>query len=341
MFEIFNRKLSSAIPLIATQLSQGVINHSCALINIPKSFSQQLVENVSVQIPQGSTIFKPTTLKNIKSQEQMFDDLLSKFPEVKAQIEAVKKQSIILIKGLKTPELEMPKIPQSKFDVEKLYKYKELKIAEIIAGLMIEKFLNIHEMPESFNLIYPSQEDIDKTNSFSSNRELLWHADGWGSNPQKNVALFCLVGNQSAITEVISSKQIIDYFVENKKEHLLQVLQENFYIKTGGEEYIYPQAPIIDEVGNIRFSEYGIFQKTGSLEDIKIGNEAIKELKLALKTIAPALSLSMQNGDLLIIDNLQNLHRRTTAEGMPAMNPSQANSRLLLRAVLDEWKRGK
>jgi hypothetical protein len=331
MFRFFTRNLFSA-----TQLTSGAINHRVSAIQVPKEFSKELVDKISTQIPVGAKNFKPTTLQNINSQNEIFNDLLDKFPQLKKQIDESKDFPIILIQGLKTPELEMSKIPKSKYQEDEIYKNPEIKIGEIMAGLMMQKFINIYSNVQAFNLIYPTTEDIGRTDSFASDRELSWHSDGWGSYPEKNVALFCVVGNDSAITEVITSRQIIDHFVENKKEHLLKYLAKDFHIYSGGEEHIVPQAKILDEKGNIRFSEYGRFESSAFWEDRKVSEEAIKELKIALKKISPALSHSMENGDILIVDNLQNLHRRTTLEGSPSMDPSRGSSRLLLRANLEE-----
>jgi hypothetical protein len=331
MFKALARQFFSS-----TSLVSGAINHGVSKIVVPREFSEELVKNISSQIPLGAKSFKPTTLENIKSQQEMFDVLLEKFPHLKKQIADSKDSPIILMQGLKTPQLEMSKIPISLYDSDSVFKHQEIKISEIVAGLMIKKFQNIDPQSQAFNLIYPTIEDIGRTDSFASDRELSWHNDGWGSCLEKNVALFCVVGNDSAITEVITSQQIIDYFVENKKERLLKCLFEDFYIKSSGQEFMTPQAKIIDDKGNIRFSEYGEFEPATFGDNRKNSEEAIKELKIALKKISPALSHSMENGDILIVDNLQNLHRRITPEGSPSMHPSRGSSRLLLRAHLEE-----
>jgi hypothetical protein len=64
--------------------------------------------------------------------------------------------------------------------------------------------------------------------------------------------------------------------------------------------------------------------------------EAIKELNNALHKIVPKMSLALENGDILIIDNFKNLHRRITSEGSPSMNPATGSSRLLIRGNLTE-----
>jgi hypothetical protein len=334
MFRTFANKFFST-----TSLVSGAINPWVSRIRVPEEFSAKLVENVISKIPSGATSFKPTTLKHIQSQRKMFDDLLEKFPQLKKQFEEAKDSPIIFISGLKTPELAMEKIPTSQYRSDSVYKYPEIKMSEIAAGLIITQFQDIYPQGRAFDLIYPTIENVDRVDSSLSDKKLECHSDGWGSFPEKNVALFCVTGNDSAITEVINSKQIIDYFVENKKEHLLKILGEYFHIYSGGEEYAVPLDKILDANGNIRFSNYGIF--VNSSGSTKEANEAIDELKKAIETINPAFSSAMKNGDVLIIDNLKNLHRRITAEGKPSMDPSQANSRLLLRAVLDEWKRGK
>ena len=331
MFRIFTRNLFSS-----TQLSSGIINHGVFTIKVPKEFSKELVDKISSKIPSGVKNFKPTTLQNINSQQEMFDDLLEKFPHLKKQIADSKDSPIILMQGLQIPQLEMSKIPKSKYQEDEIFKNPEIKISEIVAGLVMQKFVNIYKKGQAFNLIYPTIEDIGRTDSFASDRELSWHNDGWGSCLEKNVALFCVVGNDSAITEVITSQQIIDYFVENKKERLLKYLTKDFHIYSGAEEFLVPQGQILDEKNNIRFSEYGKFEPATFGDNRKNSEEAIKELKIALKKISPVLSHSMKNGDILIVDNLQNLHRRITPEGSPSMDPSRSSSRLLLRANLEE-----
>jgi hypothetical protein len=235
----------------------------------------------------------------------------------------------------------MEKIPKSKYQEDDLYKYPEIKVSEIMAGLMIEKFAKIYKNGQAFNFIYPTNEDRGRFDSFASDRELKWHADGWSSNPENKVALFCLVGNESAITEVVSAQQIIDYFVENKKERLLDELKKDFMISSGGEDFSFFQAPIIDKDDNIRFSEYGLFEPASYGEHRKIMQEAIKELNNALHKIVPKMSLALENGDILIIDNFKNLHRRITSEGSPSMNPATGSSRLLIRGNLTEEQKTK
>ncbi|NCA28414.1 MAG: hypothetical protein EBS92_03975 [Proteobacteria bacterium] len=311
-------------------------------IDAPPKFSEDLINyqlsSTSLTSQPSLTIksFKPTSLLHIESQQDFFEGLLAKYPEFKEQIEKASNSPIVLISGLKVPEIPQSMVPKLKYDFKKIYNCQQTKIAELVAGLVVNRFVKFSDKNKIFDTIYPTQDDADRKDSFASSKELLWHNDGWAHDPEGQVALFCVNGNKSAITEVISSQQIIDYFKSNHKEHLLNSLQGDFEIVAGGEEYIRQQAKILDG-DKIRYAKYGKFIPTNTNKtEFKQSLEAISELNKCLEYIAPALSLSLQNGDLLIIDNAKNLHRRKTADGETPMEPG---TRLLLRGRIEDYRK--
>ncbi len=313
-------------------------------IDTPPQFSKELVniivDKINNHLSSISLIkkFKPTSSLHIESHQEFFEGLLNKYPEFKEQINQASNSSVILISGLKVPELPESMVPKLKYDFKKIYNCQQTKIAELVAGLMINRFVNFSDKYKIFDAIYPTIDDVDRNDSFASSKELLWHNDGWAHDPEGQVALFCVNGNKSAITEIISSKQIVDYFKSNDKEHLLKALQYDFKIDLGGEEYILPRVKILDlDNDMIRYAKYGRFIPTSvDKKDFNQSLEAISELNKCLENIEPSLSLSLQNGDLLLIDNTKNLHRRKTADGQLAMKPA---TRLLLRARIEDERK--
>lgn len=309
-------------------------------INAPQQFSQDLVDKLQNQFSSSSLLtiknFKPTSYKHIESQQDFFEKLLNKYPEFKQQIEQASNSSIVLISGLKVPDLLDGEVPTSKYEANQIYNYPQTRIAELVAGLMVNKFVNFSDHSRIFDAIYPTNQDVDRNDSFASSKELLWHNDGWARDLEGQVALFCINGNKSAITEVINSQQIVDYFKSNNKEHLLMALRDDFEIVAGGEEYFRQRAKILDS-DKIRYAKYGKFISLKVDKKMRHeAKEAIDELNKCLENIVPALSLSLQNGDLLLIDNTQNLHRRKTAEGQQIMKPG---TRILLRARIEDERK--
>jgi len=309
-------------------------------INAPQQFSQDLVNKLQCQFSSTSLSiiknFKPTSYQHLESQQDFFEKLLNKYPEFKQQIEQASNSSIVLISGLKVPDLLDGEVPTSKYEANQIYNYPQTKIAELVAGLMVNKFVNFSDRRRIFDAIYPTNQDVDRNDSFASSKELLWHNDGWAQDPEGQVALFCINGNKSAITEVINSQQIIDYFKSHNKEHLLMALHDDFEIVAGGEEYFRQRAKILDS-DKIRYAKYGKFISLRGDKKLRHeAKEAIDELNKCLENIVPALSLSLQNGDLLLIDNTKNLHRRKTADSESAMKPG---SRLLFRARIEDSRK--
>jgi hypothetical protein len=309
----------------------------------PSQFSERLSKSLQEQISSFSATlspsvkvakFNPTSKKDIQSQRYLFENLLSEYPDFKKQIEEARNSSIVLISGLKVLTVPQDGIPTSIYRSEEAYKYSETKVAEIVAGLILEKFVEIDKNQNAFNLIYRADEDIGKNNSYASDKEILWHNDRWESQPEGQVALFCVNGNESVITEIITVEQIIDYFKSNNMEDLLKALQDDFIIQSSNEEYFKNTAKIIDK-DQIRYAQYGSF-KSKEIDKAKFSNAmtAISELNKCLENIAPIFGKALENGDFLLIDNNRNIHRRKTADGKLPMKP---RSRFVLRGnIVDE-----
>jgi len=324
--KIFFNQSSRFLPILAINsraFSSAPTHFPPAVYNLhlPQQFSHNLFEHYQRQIPAHALLFKPTTGRDIASQQLVWQKLIHDYPQFHQQIQEAKDSPIIVIDGIKIPKIDPSKIPSTKYSEQDLHLYPELKLAEIVAGLVMSQIVDL-EKDKAFNFIFPTLEGKGYNFKFDSDGELIWHNDGWLNGADEVVALCAIKGNQSAITKIITAQQIEDYFKSNDKENLLKVLAQDFQIKAVDDDFVTNYGPILKD-GKLRYAQYGNFVASSAIE-----KEALNFLNQALNQINPALEISLQNGQALIIKNQQALHARAIING----ENIAPQSRLLLRA---------
>lgn len=315
-------------------------------------FPKQSAERFSKQIKdyyQSSKDIKPLTkddvilwsdilTETIKKTEPQFLDYLHNLRQNKPLITS--------ITGLPINELEPSEIPHTIQASESQDFAHKIRPSEITITAIAEIFgINVedHNSPNETKLvdyIVPLKHKKNMHNDFRSEQEMGYHTDGWLQEKSANfVLLLCVVSNKRFITEIITTNQIIDYFIENGHEDLLERLANDYYPKPFIESPQKIKLPILDEDRNINFSTYGEFEPTNKTKS----SAEIYILQKALMELVPNFSKSLEISQLIILDNKKSIHGRkllpesvNDEEEKPNTKPNIIEKRLLARTSGNE-----
>ncbi|MFM7557086.1 MAG: hypothetical protein ACKO46_00760, partial [Alphaproteobacteria bacterium] len=185
---------------------------------------------------------------------------------------------------------------------------------------------------EIFRAIYPTLESQGSVSKFDSDKDLLWHNDGWLKATDELTILAGVKGHEAVKTKVILAEQIIEYFKKKGKEEELKHLTSLTTIAEHSQDFDFEYGKIIDpKTQEIRFSQYGTFAQHNADSKQK---QAVELLKQFLNEVDPIFCESLQSGDLLILQNKHSLHARESSESLIS------GERLLLRARVEEGEVG-
>lgn len=284
---------------------------------------------------------KPLNKKSIQLWGQNLQDTLKQNDPhfLDYILESHEKRPLITsITNLPTPELKLEDIPRKIADLKKQNFIKTIRPAEIflasivdILGIEIEQ---TNDYQKFFDYLVPLEEYKKNISSFQSEKTLKWHIDGWKfGGTTEHIALFCVANNQkNTITEIITTNQITDYFINNGRQDLLDKLAQDYSTGPSDLNPIGEQHPILDEKGNINYASYGRFQPVYSIFSTKLGEE-IKFLEEALKTITPTLSERLDPGKIVLLNNKKTIHQKKVGGGSE-QNPSKILNTKDVRVVI-------
>lgn len=312
-------------------LSNSAQRHltTVARIEIPKSVSEEFAHEIQKIYPSSnpalrvkpfskkeSEVWNAGLVKIIESNEPSF------FEELKES--QLTKPSATILSGITIPDFPKEQIPTAlkDEDEESLKRMARASEISILAYSSLLGFVpNDYVQGYLTSLIYTIAECSKDPSSYrSSSADLKWHNDGWkGGEPFPIVSLMGIIGNKSAKTKIISSEDIIEYFLNNNQKELLETLNQFCY--TDPDDYEYKQTKILDpKTRRIAYAQYGNFTPVhGSISKLE---EAISFLNQALHEITPQ-TIEISTGVLALIDNLHSSHSR---EG-------DAQGRLLIRSL--------
>lgn len=283
---------------------------------------------------------RPLTLKEAEAGFATLDHLVRQDRDLtKAFAEARKDETLVsIVEGISVPEMPKDKIPTEISDLSKQSFIKLIRPTEITA-YAFNRMLGFEPNNSSsyygneiITSIFATSQEERSDSSYRSSEELKWHTDGWSLDGYNidEVSLLGVVGKKGIQTEVILARDIVNNFRESGKEDLLKILAEESLIEGADEFFSIPTQIIDPEEETISYAQYGIF-KPEKYSDISKFYEALIFLNESLATL-PSLSLELDQGDLLKIDNRKTIHRKTNKNSKPGNEVDSAvGERLLLR----------
>ena len=295
-------------------------------IIIPSALARSIRGFVEGLIPPNSRPNRNLEWGDTKNLQPRFTDLINQHPQfTKDLAEVLKNQSkIIFFEGLDFPQISKHEIPKTNRGVDSgMIGNRDAMICKISSALMMGLVVNINKEGGTFQPIFPTDESIGSDSKFDSNKDLLWHNDGWMKGTDELTILVGVKGHEAVKTKVILAEQIIDHFKKNGKEEELKYLMYATTIAGHEEDFDFEYGNIIDpKTRQIRYSQYGTFAHHNADSKQK---QAVELLKKFLNEIDPIFCESLQSGDLLILQNKHSLHARKSSE------PMKPGERLLLR----------
>ncbi len=327
-------------------LSSGTLHKTegrVAEIRMPRDIAEEFLGRVTKHYEafEGDEFsLRPLTTKEAEAGFTTLDYLVGKDPYLaEAFAEARKDETLVsIVEGIAVPEVEKSEIPTKISDLRGQSFMKQIRPAEI-AIYAYNRMLGFKPYNSSdiygdgiVTSIFATRSDERNDSSYRSSEELKWHTDGWsldGFNIDE-VSLLGIVGKEGIKTEVVFARDIIKHFKESGKDELLKILAGESLIE-GADEYFSIPTQIIDtEKETISYAQYGRF-KPENYSDLGEFYEALLFLNEALKTL-PSLSLELDKGDLLNINNEKTIHRKTNKKSTPDSSiDSAVGERLLLR----------
>ncbi len=316
------RKFSSALKEIDENFLE---------IRVPKNIAEEFYHRSESYYKGLNGNFKPFSQKEFyQCSKELEDVILKNDPRFLDALEEAKQMNpfLILASGIKVPNISEKEIPT---DVPQMNSNKNLlktiRLAEAssaayshLLGFKSDDFLQ----GVVTGCIFATKDSEDKIGNYRSSVDLGWHNDSWRKGEiMPRISLLGIVGSKEAQTQFIPSQKIIEYFYKHEKADLLESLRNYCYVEEISEDYLEPQAKILDEKGKICFAEYGSFR---SSFDPKF-QEAVGFICKALQDIEP-YKVSIMGGDLTIWNNEEGLHRRVNP------NPSLTNKNDLVKKRL-------
>ncbi|MES2961394.1 MAG: hypothetical protein V4694_03310 [Pseudomonadota bacterium] len=312
--------LTGLSKLAVTRFPKPNQTRSISSINLtlPRDSAEECLRQMTSyyqQFQSADHILKPLTQKEAFTWHDEFSSIIkSRNPEFLDTLEDVRQNpaQVALLDGILFPKIEHAEIPTTNVEMDSAL-IKKLRPAEI-SLIAFSKMLGVK--PDDYlqnkllGYIYATESERYNPSSFkSSNKPLKWHNDGWGSGEAiPYVMILSIVGHENALTEVISGKDIVDHFVKNGKEHLLEPLNKYILIQDPDSFLDTPINVLDAKTNKVNFADYGFFKPTRIL-DYKLFKEAFSFFKQTLEVV-PRISINLEAGQLLRLPNQEHLHQR-------------------------------
>jgi len=300
-------------------------------IIIPPALSHNIRGFVENLIPPNSRPNRNLEWKDITKLQPRFYDLVNHHSQFTEDLAGVleNQSKIVFFQGLNLPEIPNNVIPNTNRNIDsEMISNRDMAICKISTALVMGLIVDPNKEGEIFRAIYPTLESQGSVSKFDSDKDLLWHNDGWLKATDELTILAGVKGHEAVKTKVILAKQIIEYFKKKGKEEQLKHLMSLTTIAEHSQDFDFEYGKIIDpKTQEIRFSQYGTFAQHNADSKQK---QAVELLKQFLNEVDPIFCESLQSGDLLILQNKHSLHARESSESLIS------GERLLLRARVEE-----
>lgn len=328
--------------LALTKFSKSTQNRSISSLNLilPKDSAEECLRQMNSYYKQFQShdyTLKPLTRNDALKWHDEFKSVIKRRnPEFLDILEDARQEpsKVAVLSGILFPEIQTSEIPTTNETMSQVL-IKKLRPAEI-SLIAFSKMLGVKDddylQDKLLGYIYATEMDKNSSSSYrSSNKSLKWHNDGWKSGEAiPYVMILGVVGNKNALTEIISAKDVVDHFVKNGKEPLLEAL-EHFLIEDHDSFLDVPIKVLDAKTNKVNFAEYGFFKPARSI-NYKLFDEALSFFKQTLE-IVPRISLSLESGQIAKIPNQEHLHQRIVKPDPNVATPSLIGNRIAIRMI--------